>query len=182
MNNIDINNLDINLKDSWWTGVHPAELFGEDGKAFSLPQLNLASCNREQIFQYFCNTWVLTEILFSGLKIKEAFYRPPYHGLRHPLIFYYGHPAVLTVRSLRLAGILKGSVHSYFESIFEVGVDEMSWDDMSKNEMKWPEIAEVRDYRRQVFELVKVIIFEAPEFAETGRPFLADSAAWALML
>lgn len=31
-----------------------------------------------------------------------------------------------------------------------VGVDEMSWDDMTKNHMAWPSVEEVRDYRRQV--------------------------------
>lgn len=30
-------------------------------------------------------------MLFSGLQGEEAFYRPPYHGLRHPFIFYYAH-------------------------------------------------------------------------------------------
>jgi hypothetical protein len=43
---------------------------------------------------YFENGWALTEILFSGLASEEAFFRPPYHGLRHPFIFYYTHPAL----------------------------------------------------------------------------------------
>ena len=30
----------------------------------------------------------------------------PPHGLRHPLIFYYGHSAVLYVNKLRAAGII----------------------------------------------------------------------------
>lgn len=30
----------------------------------------------------------------------------PAHGLRHPLIFYYGHPATLYVNKLRAAGII----------------------------------------------------------------------------
>lgn len=33
-------------------------------------------------------------MLFAGLQGEEAFYRPPYHGLRHPFIFYYSHVAV----------------------------------------------------------------------------------------
>lgn len=71
------------------------------------------------------------------------FYRPPYHNLRHPLIFYYGHPAVLYVNKLRVAGILNEPVNAYFENIFETGVDEMSWDDLSKNDMLWPPVREV---------------------------------------
>jgi len=60
---------------------------------------------------------------------------PPIHGLRHPQIFYYGHTACLYINKLRVSGVLKGPVNAYFESIFEVGVDEMLWDDMHKNDM-----------------------------------------------
>jgi hypothetical protein len=34
-----------------------------------------------------------------------------------------------------VASVLKGPVNAYFESIFEIGVDEqMLWDDMKKND------------------------------------------------
>jgi hypothetical protein len=52
-------------------------------------------------------------------------YSPPPHGLRHPQIFYYGHTACLYVNKLRLNGVLSKPVNAYFESIFEIGVDEM---------------------------------------------------------
>lgn len=39
-------------------------------------------------------------------------------------------------------------VNPFFESLFETGVDEMSWDDLSKNEMQWPSIRECTEYRR----------------------------------
>lgn len=68
----------------------------------------------------------------------EAYYRPPYHNLRHPLIFYYAHAAALFVNKLRVAGLLADGVDAYFEHIFETGVDEMGWDDLSKNDMMWP--------------------------------------------
>lgn len=55
---------------------------------------------------YFDNTWILTEHLFAGLQGEEAFFVPPAHGLRHPLIFYYGHVAALYVNKLRAAGII----------------------------------------------------------------------------
>ena len=58
---------------------------------------------------YFDNTWVLTEILFAGLQGEEAFMVPPGHGLRHPLIFYYGHAAALYVNKLRAARIIRVS-------------------------------------------------------------------------
>ena len=69
-------------------------------------------------------------MLFAGLKGDEPFYRPPVHGLRHPQIFYYGHTPCLYINKLRVAGVLANPVNPYFESIFEVGVDEMLWDDM----------------------------------------------------
>lgn len=50
---------------------------------------------------------------------EEPFYRPPYHNLRHPLIFYYAHPAVLYVNKLRVAGVLTQPINPYFETIFE---------------------------------------------------------------
>lgn len=84
--------------------------------------------------------------------------RPPYHDLRHPMIFYYGHPAALYVNKLRVAGLLQSAVNPYFEVIFETGVDEMSWDDLSKNKMPWPSVAEVHAYRRQVYEVVSGLI------------------------
>ena len=37
---------------------------------------------------------------------EEPFYRPPYHELRHPLIFYYGHPAVLYINKVRTRAAL----------------------------------------------------------------------------
>ena len=112
--------------------------------------------------EYFDNTWLLTEVLFSGLKGEEPFYRPPYHSLRHPLVFYYCHPAALYVNKLRVAGVLDAPVNSYFETIFETGVDEMSWDDLSKNEMQWPSLREAHAYRKQVYALVKNVILNHP--------------------
>lgn len=147
--------------DWYWTGKPPSKGTPgvlDDGTMTSLRLPDLNSCTKQEILEYFDNTWCLTEVLFSALQGEEAFYRPPYHNLRHPLIFYYGHPAALYVNKLRVAGLVKNPVNAYFEHIFETGVDEMSWDDMSKNEMEWPTIAEVTDYRRQVYKIVRHVI------------------------
>jgi len=69
----------------------------------------------------------MTEALFECLKNEEAFKIPPVHNLRHPMIFYYGHPAALYINKLRVAGLLQQPINPYFEIIFETGVDEMSW-------------------------------------------------------
>ncbi len=91
-----------------------------------------------ELLNYFDNTWALTEVLFAGLNGPEGFYQPPYHNLRHPLIFYLGHPAVLYINKFRVAGLLTHPLNPYFECLFETGVDEMSWDDMTKNAKAWP--------------------------------------------
>lgn len=148
----------------------------------ALPQLQFKNITREDVLKYFANGWDLTEILFSALKDQEAYTRPPVHGLRHPLIFYYGHPAVLYVNKLRVAGFLKEPVDAYLENILEVGVDEMSWDDMSKNEMVWPSIEEVRTYREKVYNLVKDLILNDPRLDPKTSTFLPDTPAWALVM
>lgn len=171
---------------AWWTGVPPLHGVcpGVDasGKIHSLPPLCLDSISRQQVIDYFNNTWTLTEVLFSGLLTQEALYRPPYHGLRHPLIFYYAHPAVLYLNKLRVAGLLPHGINDYFEKIFETGVDEMSWDDMSKNEAQWPDFLEVHAYRRTVYEMLMALILSHPDLADGHGPLLADRPLWALFM
>lgn len=61
----------------------------------------------QSLQDYFDNTWMLTESLFAGLQGEGAFMRAPLHGLRHPMVFYYGHTAALYVNKLRAAGIVQ---------------------------------------------------------------------------
>ena len=110
----------------WWTGRPPQDCPGRqpEGTLTSLPLPDLAACSRQQALDYFDNTWTLTETLFSGLRGEEAFFRPPYHHLRHPMIFYYGHPPALYVNKLRVAGLIERPLNPYFERLFETGVDQ----------------------------------------------------------
>lgn len=109
---------------------------------------------------------------------REVFERTPWHQLRHPLIFYYGHVACLYINKFRVAGLLTDGVDEYMEQIMETGVDEMSWDDLSKNEMTWPDLREVTEYRRKVYKIVKDVIMEgAWEF-----PIKIDEPAWAIIM
>jgi len=171
---------------SWWTGRSPADPGcpgrRPDGTVTSLSTPNLATCTRAEVQAYFENTWVLTEILFAGLAAEEAFFRPPYHNLRHPFIFYYTHPPALYVNKLRVAGLVERPLNVFFEQLFETGVDEMSWDDLSKNEMEWPSISECRAYRRQVFELVSGVIAGHPGLAAGHPPIGPASPLWALFM
>ncbi len=169
--------------DWWWTGTHPMGCAGfmSDGALTSLPQLDLARAERDALQDYFDNGWALSETLFAALRSEEAFYRPPVHRLRHPLIFYFGHPACLYVNKLRLAGVLQGPVNAAFEALFETGVDEMSWDDMAKNDEAWPSVEEVLAYRRQVHALVSDVIQNHPGVGP-GATFADGSPLWALAM
>jgi 5-histidylcysteine sulfoxide synthase/putative 4-mercaptohistidine N1-methyltranferase len=168
----------------WWTGRPPRDCPGRqpDGALTSLPLPNLATCTRQQVSDYFDNTWTLTEALFAGLRGEEAFYRPPYHHLRHPMIFYFGHPPALYVNKLRLAGLIGKPLNPYFEQLFETGVDEMRWDDMSKNEMLWPSVQEVHAYRQQVYRAVRAVIETHPDLATGHEPITWQQPLWALFM
>ncbi len=170
----------------WWTGKapHAADCPGVDRQGFvrPLPIPDLASCTRQSVIDYFDNGWTLTEVLFSALNCEESFYKPPYHGLRHPLIFYYAHPAALYINKLRVAGLLSEPVDEYFESLFETGVDEMSWDDMSKNEIEWPALDKVHQYRRQAYSVILDMIETHPGLQDGHAPIEQSHPLWALFM
>uniref|UniRef100_A0A7S3PIU0 Sulfatase-modifying factor enzyme domain-containing protein n=1 Tax=Aplanochytrium stocchinoi TaxID=215587 RepID=A0A7S3PIU0_9STRA len=173
----------------WWTGMKPTELdpnsdaVGEHGGIHCLPQLCLQDVSGSELQAYFDNSWMLTEVLFSALQGDEAFMRPPYHSLRHPLIFYYGHPATFYTNKLRVAGLIDAGINAHFEEIFEVGVDEMRWDDISTLQKDWPCVSEVHEYRQQVYQLVSKVIADA--FGGDGNKRISISEndpLWALMM
>lgn len=170
----------------WWTGLAPEQCLGFDRAQkvlHALPLLNLNIATREDILAYFDNTWTLTEVLFSSLKSESTYVRPPYHQLRHPLIFYYGHPAVLYLNKLRLAGLIKDPVDLYLEKVLETGVDEMSWDDMSKNEMAWPSVETVHAYRKKIYNLIKELILTHPALDTQSMDQRGPkSALWSLFM
>lgn len=171
----------------WWTGKNPTNGVcpgvAADGKIYPLKAPDLSSCTRDEVRDYFDNGWALTETLFSGLVSDEAFYRPPYHQLRHPLIFYFVHPAVFYVNKLKLAGLIDSGIDEKFESdIFDVGVDEMSWDDMSKNSKIWPRLETCIDYRKQVYELVLNLIDSTDALNCDHEQITFDDPLWVLFM
>jgi hypothetical protein len=92
-----------------------------------LPALRLDTCTRDDVFSYFRNGWEITEALFSSLADDSIFAVAP-DSLRQPLIFYFCHPAVFYVNKMIEAGIIQQEdrIEPNFESIFAIGVDEMS--------------------------------------------------------
>ncbi len=148
----------------------------------SLPQLKLNS-SRMEILDYFNNSWMLTETLFSGLVSDDAYYHRPYHRLRHPMIFYYGHVVSVYINKLRVAGLIDKPLNPEFEKLFEVGVDEMRWDDLHEgNQQIWPPVAEVRAYRKQAYELIKNLIENHPFLEPDRLPITQESPMWALVM
>lgn len=56
---------------------------------------------------------ILRPPLASSPAGEECFYRPPYHNLRHPFIFYYGHVAVSRGHASFLAArAARGALHN----------------------------------------------------------------------
>jgi 5-histidylcysteine sulfoxide synthase/putative 4-mercaptohistidine N1-methyltranferase len=168
--------------DGWWTGPRPEAAPGwVEGHLRSLRMPHLGTCTRAEVRAYFDNGWALTEVLFSALQGKSAFLTPPYHQLRHPLVFYYGHPATLYANKLQLAG-LGQSINPEFEVLFETGVDEMSWDDLSRPELAWPPMEEVTEYRRKVYALVTDVIARHPDLEPGHPPITPERPIWALFM
>lgn len=148
-------------------------------RMISLPALDVRA-GRGALLAYFENTWRLTETLFSALVSDEAYFLRPYHKTRHPLIFYYVHPVSFYINKLLVAGLIDQPVNRHFESLFETGVDEMSWDDLHEGEQDiWPPVAEARAYRAQVYQLVRDVIQNHPVF---DQPLQMDSPGWALVM
>ncbi|GCC38570.1 hypothetical protein chiPu_0017085 [Chiloscyllium punctatum] len=147
----------------------------------SLKPCNLETCTKEEILEYFENTYDLDETLFSALKDESSFYLCP-DRLRLPLIFYFCHPPVLYINKLLLTGLIKEQVNPSFEALFETGVDEMSWDDTENYRMggsfNWPSLLECVEYRRKVRAIVRKVIQETP----LELPVTVDSPWWALFI
>jgi len=132
---------------------------------------------REEIRAYFHATCDIHERLYETVVDDDAFYRRA-DPLRHPLIFYLGHTAVFFVNKLVLARIIPRRINPGFESIFAVGVDEMSWDDLNEAHYDWPTVEDTREYRDRVRELVTEVIRTQP----LSMPIGWDSPFWAIMM
>ncbi|TKB50473.1 5-histidylcysteine sulfoxide synthase [Ferrimonas sediminicola] len=132
---------------------------------------------RAELKRYFATTWRLYENLFEVIVSDQAYYLKA-EPLRHPLIFYFGHTATFFVNKLKLAGIIDSRINAEFESMFAVGVDEMSWDDLDESNYRWPDVDEVRRYRDQVFDRVNRVIDTLP----LSLPIDPSQPAWVILM
>jgi len=116
---------------------------------------------RTELLHYFHATFDRYESLFEVLSCDEAYYKKPI-TLRHPLIFYFGHTATFFINKFLLAGLIDKRIDPRLESMFAIGVDEMSWDDLDDARYEWPTVAEVRAYRNKAREVIDGVIRYTP--------------------
>jgi len=132
---------------------------------------------RQEIKEYFHNTYELYEKVFKVLKDDTVFYEKS-EITRHPMIFYFGHTATFFINKLVNMKIINERVNPSFESIFAVGVDEMDWDDMDNERYSWPKVSEVREYRNSVKEIIDSLIMTLP----LTLPITEDSPMWIILM
>jgi len=132
---------------------------------------------REEIRAYFHATFDIDEALLEVLKYDETFTLRA-DPLRHPLIFYFGHTAVFFTNKLILAQLIDRRIHPAFESLFAVGVDEMSWDDLNEAHYDWPAVHEVQAYRDAVRDTVDRLISTLP----LSLPITWESPWWVIVM
>jgi len=132
---------------------------------------------RAEIRDYFHKSYSLDEQLYDSLASDAAFFLRA-EPLRHPPIFYLGHTAVFYINKLIVAKIIEERINPRFESMFAIGVDEMSWDDLNGESYEWPTVGEVKAYRDQVRVLVDNVIESLP----LTLPIDWDNPFWAIMM
>lgn len=136
-----------------------------------------AEQKREEIRKVFHETFTLYESLFDHLQEPAAWLEKAI-ALRHPLIFYFGHTATFYVNKLQVAGLIRERLDPRLESVFAVGVDEMSWDDLDETHYDWPTPETVRAYRQRVRQRVDHLISQLP----LTLPITWDSPWWVILM
>ncbi|MEA3523595.1 MAG: 5-histidylcysteine sulfoxide synthase [Campylobacterota bacterium] len=138
---------------------------------------NSPALKRQEILEYFQNTYTLYEKLFEVFVSDEVFYQQS-ELTRHPMIFYFGHTATFFINKLILAKVITKRINPDFESIFAIGVDEMQWDDLSSENYAWPDINEVRAYRAELKSLIEELILSLP----LSLPITQDDPFWVILM
>jgi 5-histidylcysteine sulfoxide synthase/putative 4-mercaptohistidine N1-methyltranferase len=132
---------------------------------------------RLRLLDYFEKTYDLFERLFDSFASDDTFYVQP-EPLRHPHIFYFGHTSTFYINKLNVAKLIDFRINPEFESLFAIGVDEMSWDDLNSSHYDWPSVNQVRAYRQQAKEVVKEVIRTAP----LTLPIRWEDPLWAVLM
>ena len=132
---------------------------------------------RKEIKTYFQLCYKRYESLFTLVADERAYFQKA-DLLRHPIIFYYGHTATFFINKFKLSSIIDERIDPKLESIFAVGVDEMSWDDLNEKHYSWPTLEETQDYRDKVYGVVNDVIDKLP----LELPITQESPWWVIMM
>jgi len=132
---------------------------------------------RQEIKAYFQLCYKRYESLFNLVADEKAYFQKS-DPLRHPIIFYYGHTATFFINKFKLAKIIDERIDPKLESIFAVGVDEMSWDDLNEKHYEWPTLEETQNYRDKVYVVVNDVIDTLP----LELPLTQESPWWVIMM
>ena len=132
---------------------------------------------RQEIKTYFQRCYKRYESLFDIVADEKAYFQKA-DELRHPIIFYYGHTATFFINKLKLAKIIDERIDPKLESIFAVGVDEMSWDDLNEKHYEWPTLSQTQTYRDKVYKVVSGLIDRLP----LELPVTEDSPWWVILM
>ena len=82
---------------------------------------------RAELRRYFHQTCSIYDRMFSLIRDDDSYY-DRHEPLRHPLIFYFGHPAVFYVNKLLAARLIPERIDPRLESMLAVGVDDRDED------------------------------------------------------
>jgi len=148
----------------------------------SLPTPHLDRPDRDTLLAYFDNAWEIEDRLFASPIADDTFYLSP-DPLRNRLIFYLGHSAVFYINKLIRVGWLDRRIESHYETLFEIGVDPATPEELeaAMAHVQWPEVDRVRAYRDDAREVVAETIRRAPLDADRDRP-LQERPIWALLM
>ncbi len=135
------------------------------------------AAKRNGLRRYFHQTCEIYDRLFALIRNEEAFF-VRHEPLRHPLIFYFAHPATFYVNKLIAGRLIPERLDATLEAMMAVGVDEMSWDDLNTAHYDWPSVQAVREYRLQVRELVDDLLATMP----LDLPISQSSPAWLILM
>ena len=170
------------FSDTWFM---KSEISPADSPATQLPLVTKTpllregdpESKRQEILEYFHDTFTLYESIFECLACDEAFTARA-NALRHPLIFYYGHTAVFFINKLNVAKLINERVDPDIESTLAIGVDEMSWDDLNDGTYAWPTPAAVKEYR----DATRVIVDKFIRECDFSMPIDWESPMWIILM
>jgi iron(II)-dependent oxidoreductase len=103
----------------------------------------------------------LTDYVFSLLRADALYSRPIPE--RHRLIFYLGHLEAFDWNLIARQTLDVPSFHPTFDKLFDFGIDPPVGQAASDEPSDWPQMDEIRSYKRRVRAVVDELIEQAPD-------------------